>query len=93
MKTYILETIVPPAPPSIFVSVIENLMSAFGFGSSSVSVGSLMSSSIVKLNEMTNVQSTSVSCSADKSIVKLNELSNIEVEGISCIIEKTITLQ
>ena len=90
MKTYILEIAVPPSPPSLSVSVIENLISAFGFGSSSVSLGSLVSSSFVKLNGLSNVSSAFVSCSADKSFVKLNELSKNMSVSVSCLSDKSI---
>jgi hypothetical protein len=93
LKTYILEIVVPPALPSLSVSVIESLMSAFGFGSSSVPFGSLVVPSIAKLNELSKDMSISVSCLSDESIVKLNELSNTCSGGITCVVEETITSQ
>jgi hypothetical protein len=93
LKTYILETVVPPAPPSFTVSVIESLMSALGFGSSSVPFGSIVSPSVAKLNELSKDMSISVSCLSDKSIIKLYELSNTLEGDITCVVEKTITSQ
>jgi hypothetical protein len=68
LKTYILETIVPPAPPSISVLVIENLMSAFGFGSSSVPVGSFSVFSFIKISVVRNTCIGGITCLVEKTI-------------------------
>jgi len=85
--------VVPPSPPQLSVSIVDALISAYGFGSSSVFLGSLVSPSVIKLNELSKISFLPVSCLSDKSIVKLNEILNTRVEVITCLVEKTITSQ
>jgi len=90
LKTYILEMVVPPSPPQLSVSIVDALISAYGFGSSSVFLGSLVSPSVIKLNELSKISFLPVSCLSDKSIAKLNELSNISSAPVSCLSDKSI---
>jgi len=90
LKTYILEMVVPPSPPRLSVSIVDVLISAYGFGSSSVFFGSLVSPSVVELNGISKINFLSVSCLSDKSIAKLNELLNTNFLSVSCLSDKSI---